>query len=262
MWLAEPARARRAARRSAQELERDGARSSREGVSEQITVFTHRRPEDTTRGAARARSTRRPQAGVTLRLDEEETRKHGPAGRSRACELDAPVQGRRRAVRGARRRRHDPARAAALRRHRGAGVRDQLRRDRLPRDGRAAATCEDGIARALSGDFELLRLPAIVLDWPRRSARPERRLDGDQRRRDPPQGRRAGRRARLRARRRGGRQRALRRPRGRHAGGLDRLQPRQRRPGDGVGGGGLRRVVHRAALADRARARGRARTTG
>ncbi len=41
--------------------------------------------------------------------------------------------------------------------------------------------------------------------------------------------------------------------------GLHRLQPRQRRAGDGMGCGGLRRVVHRAALAHRARARGRAR---
>ena len=44
-----------------------------------------------------------------------------------------------------------------------------------------------------------------------------------------------------------------------HAGRIDRLQPRQRRPRDGVGRGGLRRLLHRAALADRARARGRAR---
>ena len=39
------------------------------------------------------------------------------------------------------------------------------------------------------------------------------------------------------------------------AGGLDGLQPRQRRPGAGLGRGGLRGVVHRAALADRAGAR-------
>ena len=58
---------------------------------------------------------------------------------------------------------------------------------------------------------------------------------------------------------RGGRPRALRRPRRRHARRLDGLQPRQRRAGAGVGRGGLRRLVHRAALADRARARRRAR---
>ena len=37
---------------------------------------------------------------------------------------------------------------------------------------------------------------------------------------------------------------------------LDRLQPRQRRAGAGLGGGGLRRLVHRAAHAHRPRARG------
>ena len=42
-------------------------------------------------------------------------------------------------------------------------------------------------------------------------------------------------------------------------GGLDRLQPRQRRPGDGVGRRGHGRLVHRAALAQRARAGDRAR---
>src|SRR5438309_1426158 len=43
----------------------------------------------------------------------------------------------RRPVHRPRRRRDDPARAAALRRHRRPRVRDQLRRDRLPRDDRA-----------------------------------------------------------------------------------------------------------------------------
>ena len=57
---------------------------------------------------------------------------------------------------------------------------------------------------------------------------------------------------------RGGRVGALRRRRRRHAGGVDGLQPRQRRAGAGVGRGGLRRLVHRAALADRAGARRRA----
>ena len=69
---------------------------------------------------------------------------------------------------------------------------------------------------------------------------------------------RARRRPRLRDRRGRDRARALRRPRRLHAGRLDRLQPRQRRAGDGVGGGGLRRLLHRAALADRARPRRRA----
>ena len=103
------------------------------------------------------------------------------------------------------------------------------------------------------GDFEALPLPAIAIETPAGAAH------GDQRRLLSPQGRRARGAARLRRRRRGGRLRALRRPRGLHAGRLDGLQPRQRRPGHGLGRGGLRRVVHRAALADGARARRRAR---
>ena len=52
--------------------------------------------------------------------------------------------------------------------------------------------------------------------------------------------------------------RPLRRPGGRHAGRIDGLQPRQRRSGDGLGRRGHGRLVHRAALVDRAGAGGRA----
>ena len=211
----------------------------------EITVFTHRRPDGHRRGA-RSCSPQRAAAGrrdaAPGRGGDAQARPQRRAGR-RARRAG---QGRRRAVRRARRRRHDPARAAALRRHRGAGVRDQLRRDRLPRDGRAAGhrgrhpPRAERRLRAAAAAGDRARRPDGGRTWP---------PDGDQRRRDPPQGGRAGGRARVRARRRGGRQRALRRARRGDAGGLDRLQPRQRRPGDGVGGGGLRRVVHRAALA-------------
>ena len=51
-------------------------------------------------------------------------------------ELDAPTRRRRRPVHRAGRRRHDPHRAAPVRRHRHAGVRGQLRRGRVPGDGR------------------------------------------------------------------------------------------------------------------------------
>ena len=66
----------------------------------------------------------------------------------------------------------------AVRGHERAGVRRQLRRDRVPRDGRARRSCDEGIARALSGEFELLRLPAIVLDAPG-AGRPRRRAIND-----------------------------------------------------------------------------------
>ena len=105
--------------------------------------------------------------------------------------------------------------------------------------------------RALAGDFEVLTLPGARAGDARGPA------GGDQRRRDPPPRGRARGRARLRDRRRGGGVGALRRPRAVDARGLDGLQPRQRRPGAGLGRGGLRRVVHRAALADRAGAGGR-----
>ena len=98
----------------------------------------------------------------------------------------------------------------------------------------------------------MLTLPALALE--RRTATQR----GDQRRLDPPQGRRARRAARLRVDGEEVGSRALRRARRRHAGRLDGLQPRQRRPGAGLGRGGLRRVVHRAALADRAGAGRRA----
>ncbi len=67
------------------------------------------------------------------------------------------------------------------------------------------------------------------------------------------------RRPRLRDRRGGDRARPLRRPRGRDPGRLDGLQPRQRRPRAGLGRGGLRRLLHRAALLHCARTGSRAR---
>ena len=224
----------------------------------EITVFTHRRPEDTSAALARLAAAAA-EVGVTLRFDAEETRKHGlPDGPGVA--LNAPVKDDVElcVVLGG-----DGTILRALRRYAGTGV--PVFAVNFGEIGFLATVepeeIEDGIERALIGDFELLQLPAIVLDGRRRgpgagpgSATP----DGVQRRGDPPQGRRAGRPDRLRARRRGGRQRALRRPGRGDPGRLDRLQPRQRRARDGVGGGGVRGVVHRAPLAHGAHAGGRA----
>ena len=80
---------------------------------------------------------------------------------------------------------------------------------------------------------------------------------GHQRRVDAPPAGQPRRRPGLRGRRRRDRAGALRRAGRRHARRLDRLQPGQRRPGDGLGRGRLRGVVHRAALADRPGAGGR-----
>ena len=160
-----------------------------------------------------ARSWPRPSARAsTLRFDAEETRKHGLRP-SDGLVARRAAQRRRRAVRRARRRRHDPARAAPLRGHERAGVRGQLRRGRLPGDGRSRGDVDDGASRGRSR-------ATSSADAARRSRsrRPTALARRDQRRLDPPQRRRARRRAGLRDRRRGGRVGALRRARGRHAG--------------------------------------------
>ena len=129
----------------------------------EITVFTHRRPDDTAAalellaaGAARA--------GVTLRLDQEETRKHGlQAGPG--MELNAPVLDEVElcVVLGG-----DGTILRALQRYTGTDV--PVFAINFGEIGFLATIepqdVEDGVRRALSGDFELLRLPAIVLDLP------------------------------------------------------------------------------------------------
>ena len=215
------------------------------------TVLSHARPAQTAE-ALRALIEAAEREGVLLRFDAEETRKYGLTPRDGPRARRA-AQRRRRAVRVARRRRHHPARAAPLRGHERARLRRQLRRGRLPRHHRPrrgrrpARRLRAGAGRRLRGAD-----PAGARAGDARGP-----AGGDQRCRDPPPRRRARRGARLRHRRRGGRLGALRRPRALDAGRLDGLQPRQRRAGAGLGRGGLRGVVHRAALADRAGARGR-----
>lgn len=129
----------------------------------EITVFTHRRPEDTT-AVLRRLAEQAVGAGVTLRLDEEETRKHGlKAGPG--IEANAPVKDEVELclVLGG-----DGTILHALQRYAGTGV--PVFAINFGEIGFLATVepedVEDGIRRALSGDFELLRLPAIVLDSP------------------------------------------------------------------------------------------------
>jgi NAD+ kinase len=128
-----------------------------------MTVFTHRRPEDTTE-ALRRLIDAAAQAGVTLRLDEEETRKHGLRA-GPGVEVNAPVEDGVElcVVLGG-----DGTILRALQRYAGTGV--PVFAINFGEIGFLATVepqnIDDGIARAMSGDFELLRLPAIVLDPP------------------------------------------------------------------------------------------------
>ena len=133
------------------------------GGAREMTVFTHRRPDDTDE-ALRLFVERAAQAGVTLRMDAEETRKHGlAAGPGIAVDAPAKDEVELCVVLGG-----DGTILRALRRYAGTGV--PVFAINFGEIGFLATVepqdIEDGIARALSGDFELLRLPAIVLEMP------------------------------------------------------------------------------------------------
>jgi NAD+ kinase len=133
----------------------------------EVTVLTHRHPKDTT-AALRDLARHAASVGVTLRLDAEETRRHGlPPGPG--LELDAPVRDDVElcVVLGG-----DGTILRALQRYAGTGV--PVFAVNFGEIGFLATIepedMEDGMRRAFSGDFELLRLPAIVLEHPRRLA--------------------------------------------------------------------------------------------
>jgi NAD+ kinase len=129
----------------------------------EMTVFTHRRPDDTVTALALL-ATRAAEAGMTLRLDEEETRKHGlKAGPGMSVNAPATDDVELCVVLGG-----DGTILRALQRYAGTGV--PVFAINFGEIGFLATVepqdIEDGIRRALSGDFELLRLPAIVLEFP------------------------------------------------------------------------------------------------
>lgn len=126
-----------------------------------MAVFTHRRPDDTAPALALLLK-RAAEAAVTLRFDEEETQKHGLASREGVV-LNAPGEDDVELclVLGG-----DGTILRALQRYAGTGV--PVFAINFGEIGFLATVepedIEDGIRRALCGDYELLRLPAIVLD--------------------------------------------------------------------------------------------------
>jgi NAD+ kinase len=127
----------------------------------EFTVLTHRRPEETAPALLRLAELAA-EAGVTLRLDERETRRHGLEPRP-GLELNAPLKDDVElcvALGG------DGTILRALRLYRGTDV--PVFAINFGEIGFLATVepgeLEQGIRRALDGDFELLRMPAIVIE--------------------------------------------------------------------------------------------------
>jgi NAD+ kinase len=133
------------------------------GRARTVTVLTHARPGETT-GALHTLAQLAAVNGTVLRLDPEETRKYGlEPGALPATEIDAPISPDVDlciALGG------DGTILRALRTYARTGV--PVFAVNFGEIGFLATIEPDGIAdgigRALSGDFELLRLPAIVLE--------------------------------------------------------------------------------------------------
>jgi NAD+ kinase len=136
---------------------------------QRVAVLTHSRVEQTAHALARLIDYART-AGVTLRVDTEEARKHGLAaaegleigqGLGDPQDGGAPIEEQLCVVLGG-----DGTILRALRRY--AGTEVPVFAVNFGEIGFLATVepeeLEDGFRRALSGDFELLRLPAIVLE--------------------------------------------------------------------------------------------------
>lgn len=129
----------------------------------EITVLTHRRPDDVT-GALVKLAERAAAAGAVLRLDPEETLKHrlepGP-GLALNAEIQPDVE--LCVVLGG-----DGTILRALQHYSGTNV--PVFAFNYGQIGFLATTeradLEDGIRRALDGDYELLELPAIMVELP------------------------------------------------------------------------------------------------
>ena len=133
----------------------------------ELAVLTHGRPEETA-PALRRLAELAAAAGVSLRLDEDEAGKH-PLEGVEGVQLGVPLKQEVElcVVLGG-----DGTILRALQSYAGTGV--PVFAVNFGEIGFLAtiepAQLEDGMRRALSGDFELLRLPAIVLGEPRHTA--------------------------------------------------------------------------------------------
>ena len=129
----------------------------------EITVLTHRRPDDIAPALAML-AERAAGVGAVLRLDAEETAKLRPAP-GPGFELDAPIKADVElcVVLGG-----DGTILRALQHYAGTNV--PVFAINYGQIGFLAtvepADLEDGIRRALEGDFELLKLPAIMVEMP------------------------------------------------------------------------------------------------
>jgi NAD+ kinase len=140
------------------------SRESRPSAATRIAVLTHMRPADTA-AALRTLIAQARAARATLRFDPEETRKHGLLA-GPGVEVDAPSENDVQLclVLGG-----DGTILRALRCY--AGTQVPVFAVNFGAIGFLATVepeeLEDGIRRALHGDYELPRLPAIMLDTPR-----------------------------------------------------------------------------------------------
>jgi NAD+ kinase len=145
------------------EDEEKGMTGEVEQPERRMTVLTHRRVAETTAALEELMASAR-RAGVTLRFDPEETGKHRLVA-GRGVEIDAEMRADVElcVVLGG-----DGTILRALQRYAGTGV--PVFAVNFGEIGFLATVepeeLEDGIRRALAGDFELLKLPAIVLSTP------------------------------------------------------------------------------------------------
>jgi len=244
--VARGGRSRRRGRRSRGGGARESSRERRAHCDRPVARAPRRR-----RPRRCARSSMRRRARACCCASTARRRASTACSRARAFVLDAPLSddvelcivlgGRRPILRALRR-----YAARASRSSRSTMARSASSPRSIPRTTTSSSVRRSELA--LAGDFEVLTLPALALETPEGPSRRSRPLD-------PPSRGRARRAARLRDRRRGGRRGALRRAGVGDAAGSTGYNLANGGPVLAWGVDGIRRDLHRAALAHRARAR-------